>query len=557
MAEKYKHIILLSIIFFISFCVWTKQISIGGLSWSDAPLHAMDGVFIYDFIHAVANGTFEPISLSSVKQWAYQYYAKYPSLGIIVFYPPFFAAIEACVYVLLGISVFAARFSVILFSIVGFWAIYSLARMLFDKTSAILSAGIWATLPATVLWSRTVMLEVPTVAMLLLCTLFYVKYREHNKTYWLILTAIGVIVAFLTKQWAIFISAVFIIDMILHLGFVNTFTRRNVIVAIISSVIIICYIMFSSKYAALSKLLVRGDNWHHLCQLSSWLFYVRALPKIFGIPVLALAVAGLLIAAVNNQLRALRIVIVWAIVFYLFATIISYKEVRYFYLIAPAGVLMASCGISAGLADTKLSWLGRVILMLLFALQAAIGWNESPKRLNDYAKAAEIVIRHSDTNFVLIDATREGQFIFDMRRLQGFNGRMFTMRGSKLLYSRAARKRWRYSEHIKSQKDILQLIRHYAIRYIIVESNPPDVPDWQDYFPPPSQKLRKLLHNKHLFSKIAEFPISGRKDDKIWHNVRLQVFRYRGRLKLELRTIKIPVPSMGQDIEVQIGNFQK
>ncbi len=516
----------------------------GGFSWSDAPLHAMDGVFIYDFVHA--------LPISNAKQWAYQYYARYPSLGLIVFYPPFFAIVEACVYALLGISVFAARFTVIVFAVIAFWSIYLIAKMLFDKTSALLAAGIWATLPATVVWSRMVMLEIPTTAIILAGSFCYLKYRESEHIRWLAMTAIFVVIAFMTKQWAIFIAGVFLIDLLMQNGWKKTFSQRNIIAACLAAGVIVGYMIFSSRYAALSKLLVRGNHWRHLFQIESWLFYIKSLPEIFGIPALCLAVAGLLIAIVYKQIRAIRIAILWAGIFYLFATVIAYKEVRYFYFITPAGVLIAVGGLSATLKQTNLARTGQILLGVLLGLQTVNALRISPERLNDYSQAANLIVKRNDANLVLVDATREGQFIFDMRRLQGSDGRIFILRGSKLLYSRAARRRWRYQEHIKTQADILQLIRRYAIRYIVVESTAPDVPDWQDYFPPPSQKLRRLLRKKKLFRKLAEFPVSPRREDKIWGNVKLQVYRYRGRLKRKSETIKIPIPSMGRDIYIKL-----
>ncbi len=554
MSGKYTHFILLLSVFLISLCIWTKQITVGAFSWSDAPLHAMDGVFVHDFVDVLIKHKYSLSNPNEIKEWAYQYYAKYPSLGIIVFYPPFFAAIEACIYALMGISVLAARFTVVIFAIAGFWALYFIAKMLFDRASAIFAAGIWASLPTTVIWTQTVMLEVPTVAMILLSCLFYIKFRESNKTIWLILTAIFVIFAFLTKQWAIFISAVFLLDLILHIGFTKTFSRRNIIIALAAGVVIIFYMMFSSRYAALSKMLVRGDNWKHLLLISNWLFYIKALPKVLGIPVSVLSVAGLFIAAATHKLKNFRLFILWAIIFYIFATIIAYKEERYFYLIVPACVLLSAGGVSVGLRDTNLSYIGQIILIALLCLQAVIGWHKSPDRLNKFETAADIVIKNSDTNLVLVDATREGQFIFDMRRLQGADGKIFVLRGSKLLYSRAARKRWKYTEYAKTQKDILNLIKKYSIRYIVVESAPPNVPDWQDYFPPPSQKLRKLLGNRHLFAKVAEFPVSPNVKHKVWRNVKLQVFRFQGRLRHKTGIIVIPVPSMGGNIKIEIAN---
>ena len=78
-----------------------RDIDKGGLSWSDAPLHVMDGVFIHDLV-AVSPET-------PLREWAEQYYLRHPCLGLIVYYPPLFAVIEAGVFGVAGISVLTAR----------------------------------------------------------------------------------------------------------------------------------------------------------------------------------------------------------------------------------------------------------------------------------------------------------------------------------------------------------------------------------------------------------------------------------------------------------------
>lgn len=547
---KYGHYVLLSVVFLLSVVVWTEKISVGGFSWSDAPIHAMDGVFVYDFARAVIGGQVHLSNFANVKEWAYQYYGKYPSLGIVVFYPPMFAAIESLVYGAVGISVLASRLTVVLLGSVGFWAFYFVGRKLYDKWIAVLMAGIWASLPATVLWGRMVMLEVPTVAMILVTVLFYLNYKENERYVWLILAGMGVVGSFLMKQWAIFISVVLASDMIMTFGVKKVFVRRNVVLGVIVAGMILAYMMFSSGYAELSKMLVRGDNWRHLFRVETWLFYVKVLPNVLGVPLLVVSVAGVLVSLVSGRFGLIRIAAMWAVIFYLFATVIAYKEQRYLYLIVPAFVWFACGGLAVGLSDTKLSKVGKWILVGVFAVQAYGGLINGPVRLNDYSRAAKLVTNKSDTNVVLVDGAREGQFVFDMRKVQGVNGRMYVVRGSKLLYSRAARRRWKYKEYVRNERDILKLIKKYGIRYIVVESAAANVPDWQDYFPPPSQKLRKLLSNRRLFVKVDEFPVCDDKNNKVWADVKLQVFKYKGKIRSGVNEIVIPVPAMGRDIKI-------
>ena len=66
----------------------------GEFWWSDAPRHALNGVFVKDLVAAI------PAHPSA---WAMQYYVRYPALTIL-FYPPLFYAISAPFYAVFGVS---------------------------------------------------------------------------------------------------------------------------------------------------------------------------------------------------------------------------------------------------------------------------------------------------------------------------------------------------------------------------------------------------------------------------------------------------------------------
>jgi hypothetical protein len=524
--------------------VWTRQINLGGLSWSDAPQHALDGAFILDAIRAMP---------SHISQWAQDYYLRYPNLGIVTFYPPFFAGVEAAFYALLGVTVLAARFCVVAFALAALLAMYWVVRQLFDRTTGLIAAALWATLPTTILWSRQVMLEVPTVAMILIALGCYLKYRSSNSILWLALTAVTTALAFFTKQWAGFFAIVLFIDLLITLGPKKTFALRHILAMGFVAVVIGAYMLLSSRYAALSGSLVRGENgWQHLLTVGNWIYYLKAMPDVLGWPMIAFMTLGLFIAVSStNTIYNLRLPMLWAIVFYLFASVIAYKEPRYFYLFVPAAVILTAGGLIHGLEKTNLAWAGRALLLTMIGFQLIQGWFQNPSRLASFKPAAKLIVNKPDADLVLIDANREGDFIFALRGLQGPDGKIIPLRGSKLLYSRAARRRWGYQAYVENESQILKLIQNYGLRYIVVESSPPNVPDWEDYFPPPSQMLRNVLKDTTRFEKIAAYPISS---DPIWQKVQIEVYRYRAPFGPLKKSITLPMPSVGKNIEIRLPN---
>jgi len=538
----------LALLILVGAVVWSKDLGVGGLGWSDAPLHAMDGVLIHDLIKDMPD---QPLS-----QWVMHYYGKFPCLGLIVYYPPFFAVIEAAMFLIFGISAAVARLTVVFFALGALVAIYWAARQLLDRDAAIFAAAVWASMPSTVLWSRQVMLEIPTVAMIALCCGLYLKFRSTKHVGWLWACGAAFVLAALTKQTAIFIAPVIVIDMLITVGWKKSVKGGNLIIGAVAGGIVLGYLLFAARYARLSSVLVWDESWFDLLGIRNWTYYPAALPKILGWPGLAFAVIALALVIVGSKTKHIRLPIVWAGIFYLFASIIAYKEPRYFYFITPVAAVVIAAGFSLAVKGTHLKRSCHALLCLLICWQFLAGWHAKCDRPADYRAAADLVHAGNptgETELVLVDAVRDGQFVFDLRQAQGHDGKCYVLRGSKVLYSRAARVRWYYSEYVKTHADVLKLIDTYGIRYIIVESGPPDVDDWQAYFPPPSTLLRQVLSDAKRFEKIAGYPISN---DHVspWKNVRLEVYRNHRPTRRKTDHLTIPVPAAGKTLQIPLAN---
>ena len=100
----------------------------GDFAWGDAPRHAMNGVFVMDLV--AAHPIHDPV------QWAIHYYLMRPALTIM-FYPPLFHAVEAVAFATFGVSHFVAQFTVFLFVVLLAASVYSLARLVLPRWSAV------------------------------------------------------------------------------------------------------------------------------------------------------------------------------------------------------------------------------------------------------------------------------------------------------------------------------------------------------------------------------------------------------------------------------------
>ncbi len=119
----------------------------GDFWWSDAPRHAMDGVFYHDLAHDVP--------ITHPKQWAMDYYLRYPAI-VVLFYPPVFALVEAAFFTLFGVSHLTAQLTVSFFFHAAAYGVYFLTRQWVGKVAAFATALLFIGTPCMALWGRQV-----------------------------------------------------------------------------------------------------------------------------------------------------------------------------------------------------------------------------------------------------------------------------------------------------------------------------------------------------------------------------------------------------------------
>jgi hypothetical protein len=128
----------------------------GDFWWSDAPRHAMDGLFMRDLL--LAHPFHHPAA------WAIGYYVRHPALTIL-FYPPLFPTVEAGFFLVFGASHACTQVTVACFILLLGTAAYGLARMMLPRLAALGCALLVIGAPEAAFWGRQVMLDVPAYAL--------------------------------------------------------------------------------------------------------------------------------------------------------------------------------------------------------------------------------------------------------------------------------------------------------------------------------------------------------------------------------------------------------
>lgn len=196
--RRARNVLLVLAVLLVVTVIVSRRISQGEFHLNvDESVHAMTGLYFADFLYDLP--LLDPI------QYTYRYYAQYPALGLI-HWPPFFHFVEGILFLLLGPSVITARLAVLLFALVGFYFWFKLVSELDDPWTAAASTALLAFLPALLLYEKSVMLEVPSLALCICSTYFWVRYLKTGASRFIYWFSFFASLALLTKQQCIYLA---------------------------------------------------------------------------------------------------------------------------------------------------------------------------------------------------------------------------------------------------------------------------------------------------------------------------------------------------------------
>src|SRR5437879_2483239 len=157
LAPKRYRAVLLAGVMVLACVVITHGIHKGEFDYYvDEAQHAVTGLFVADAFH--------DRPFSNPVQYAYRYYGQYPAVGI-VHWPPFFYVFEGLSFLILGPTVVAARLTVLLFALLLCYQWFRLLEELAGPITAVVGTAMLALLPTVLLFEKTVMLEIPSLAL--------------------------------------------------------------------------------------------------------------------------------------------------------------------------------------------------------------------------------------------------------------------------------------------------------------------------------------------------------------------------------------------------------
>jgi hypothetical protein len=465
----------------------------GDFWWSDAPRHALNGIFVKDLIAA------HPFA--HPQAYAANYYLQYPALTIL-FYPPLFYAVSAGFFALLGDSHAVAQSVVAVYYFALGCGVFALGRLWLRPLSALAAAIVLMVLPDMALWGRQVMLEIPMLACASWSAWFLLRFGRTGRFSLLIGAVLLFLAAIYTKQTVAFTVPAMGWYLIRSRGWALLRQRRAWLTAGLALVALIPLVFLTLKFGGANIQSVVGvaDTPASRFSLENWVWYAVRLPQMTGwVPLVMAALFVALRLAGRSQTIARRdfeFLLLWFLGGYILLSVVSLKETRHATLLLVPVALWIGALLDGIMADGPRR--AAATLVAGGCLAFVLAFCPVPF-VSGYRQAAQWVAKAAPPNSVIVfSGKRDGSFIFAMRTATGRHD-LWTLRSDKLLLDIAVRRQLGVRERHLSEAQIRALLQRLNVQYIVAQRD-----FWTDL--PEMRRFQDVLDSAS-FREVARLPV--------------------------------------------------
>jgi hypothetical protein len=459
----------------------------------DAPRHAVNGLFWWDLLRTLPR---DPVD------FAVRYYARYPVIAPAT-YPPFFYIFEGLAFAVFGPSPYTARFVVLLFA--GMAGLYTMAwARRWIGPPAGWAGAFLALMPGIVMWSNTVMLNVPATALGLASLYHFRRWLETARLTSFVLTAL-----FMTAVLLTYYPGASVLSILAAWGILRVrdlrFDRRLLSVAASASIALVpllAALLLAPVHT--SRQLPTGA---FLIRLSAWTYYWRMLPSVISRPALVLGLAGCAAGLASARWRAeVVFLVIWITVLIIGLSVLPARDPRYILLVAPAFALAVAIGIAC--AARYLPPLDPAWQLAVLAAGLAMGvWSAAHvdvPQVSGFREIATYLRERAPTDAVLYDGEYDGLFGFYVRALDPhFQQRVVLADNLLYHYGPTTTFQWSQASNVTSTEDVVNILRaRSGCRWVAIEVGPR---------PSSAFGSRLLQHamERSEFELTRSFPILG------------------------------------------------
>jgi len=466
----------------------------GNFWWSDAPRHALNGVFLMDMIRDFP--LVDPVG------YAKNYYAQYPALSIL-FYPPFFPLAAAPIYAVFGVSHLSAQLAVSLFWIILVLGAFRLAQRFLPAAHAFAAVLLFMSLHEVSFWGRQVMLEIPVYASMVWATVMFLRYLDTQRPRYLYGTALFMVCALYTKQTAIFLVLAMGLLMLINLDRGALRNKHLWIGCTLAVLMLLPLAAMTAKFGQVNVSATAGETGNELTRMSiaAWVYYARQLPGQIGWPSLVLALSYFVARWIRPNWRlssAERLLILWFVAGYIFFSLVALKEPRHSLLILLPLPMLAVAALYRMLpmVPAIIASIGLAIGSFAYTMFA----DEVPF-INGYSEAASYIAEHAPKDsLVMFSGYRDGSFIFNMRTHEERRD-IGVLRSDKLLLKVKIKRELGVEQRQVELDEVAKMLNQYGVSYVVNQPN-----FWDDL--EVMRMFQELLHTSQ-FIKVGEVRITG------------------------------------------------
>jgi hypothetical protein len=498
-----------------------RDIRLGEFEYNvDEAQHAVTGLFVADAVR--------DLPLRHPVQYAYIYYAQYPAVAIL-HWPPLFYLFEAASFLLFGASVVSARLTVMAFLLVLLYQWFRLVEELQDSYTAAISTAVLGLLPMMVVFEKTVMLEIPSLALSVAAIRHWIRYLDSGRRSSLYAFGVWLTAALLCKQNCVYVLVFCVLTLLVTRKWERILNRSAVAVAALVAVLagpVLGLMWFLQGHAMANDLgSHRMSGWERIS------FYLRTLPDSFS----------LLSRRWSRQGQA-AIMLCWIAAGYLTFTFFGQRETRFAIYWFPPLVFFAVGLLTQFFQAARLRLIMRGAAAALVLSLAMPAWSQQRPYISGYKDVAARLINTYHAGIVLFDGRVPGNFIFYMRALDP-QRHFLVLR--KSLYANNVRPGDQSQEFLHSPEDVAELFRRDGVRFVVVSENAPLHFD--------SQRLLRAQLQSDQFQPLGRFPIATNERD--WQGENLLLYENKQWTPPADKVLRIRMLTLPHDIMVPIEQF--
>jgi hypothetical protein len=505
----------------------------------DMPRYLMNGAFFYDLIRDLAFK--DPLG------YAYRYYARYPALSL-GHHPLLLGLAEVPFYSVFGISVFSGRLTIVFFQLLAAIFLFLLVKSVYDETIAFFSSLLFVTTPYIVEFSRIVMSEIPTLALLITAAYFFYQYCESDKNKYIVASAVSLSLSIYSKHIAVFMIPVFLFYLLVRRGPRSLLKREVIFSCLICALLLVPFVLITLKFSRANLNFVTtalsSKPSSFVVPLSNrFYYYVNTIwERHLTLPVFILSLVSIPVHIYRRDRRTI-IFFLWIICLGIMVGSLGWRGSRYAIYWIPAFCLFAA--LTFNYFQTR-SWRVAVaaVLLVITGYQFVVTFQKKIDFTDGYEKAAIYIINNKKAGTILYSGIIDtGYFIFFLRKHQTDRD-LIILRADKMLAT--SKMNWIIDNKIKTRDEIYDILKNWGVRYVVIE----DVES-------PSHSLewlrQEVKSDKFILRKMITLKSNKRKTD----NVPLSIYEFKEYASPKAgQRLHMDIPLMGDSIDVPFDSLQ-